>query len=660
MQRAYYYANIQDFLIDDENSILGALVLHHNHDLEDLQKNAWIAQIKILKQNLYSFSDGKIFFEFLIPRMGKRVDNIVIIKNIAFIIEFKIGSSNYDNYAKEQVLDYAVDLKNFHKESHNINLVPILCATEAMDHNNSLTILRDKLYDVILTNKNNLADIINITLSKIDNNSIIDIDKWYNSIYQPTPTIIQAAQALYKGHNVKEISRSDAGAINLSKTSNAISKIIESSKTKNMKSICFITGIPGAGKTLAGLNIAVERMKIDKQEHAVFLSGNGPLVDVLRESLTRDEVKNAKISGKKSTKKEAAIKANTFIQNIHHFRDDALVTNEAPTEKVVVFDEAQRAWNKEQTSKFMKQKKGYDNFEISEPNFLIRVMDRHTDWSVIVCLIGGGQEINNGEAGLEEWIYSMQNDFQDWKIFYSPYIIADKNYLQNRDLIEWIKANQNAKIDNNLHLSVSIRSFRSEKLSEFIHAVLDIENKKAKFLYQNHIKNHYPIKITRDFNKAKEWLKKQRLGNERTGVIASSGAYRLRPFGINTKSKIDPSIWFLNDKDDIRSSFFHEEIATEYDIQGLELDYTCVCWDGDFYFDNNQWVFKKFSGTKWQNINQEIKKRYLLNTYRVLLTRARQGMIIFIPEGSKEDNTRLSKYYDGTFEYLKNLAIEEI
>jgi hypothetical protein len=660
MQRAYYTNSIKNFITDTDENILGSLSLHHNHSLEDLQKNAWLSQIKILKDTLMNFQDGEVFFEFLIPRMGKRVDNIIIIRNIVFIIEFKVGSNKYDNYAKEQVIDYSVDLKNFHKASHNVILIPILCATEANKQHNSMNIIKDKLYNVLLTNKKNLEDVLNNSLSQIQNDNIININQWYNSIYQPTPTIIQAAQALYKGHNVQEISRSDAGAINLSKTSNAISKIIEYSKLNNTKSICFITGIPGAGKTLAGLNIAVERMKTDTKEHAVFLSGNGPLVDVLREALTRDEVKTAKLNGKKITKKEAAIKANTFIQNIHHFRDDALITEKAPIEKVVVFDEAQRAWNKEQTSKFMKQKKGYDNFEMSEPNFLISVMNRNKDWSVIICLIGGGQEINNGEAGLEEWIDSLQNYFKDWNIYYSPYITSDKNYLQNDLLIKWLKLNKKAHKNNDLHLSVSVRSFRSEKLSEFIHSILDVDINRAKYLYQNYIVKSYPIKITRDFQKAKQWLKEQRLGNERTGVISSSGAYRLRPFGINIKSKIDPAIWFLNNKEDIRSSFFHEEVATEYDIQGLELDYTCVCWDANFYFDNNNWIFKKFSGTKWQNINQEIKKRYLLNSYRVLLTRARQGMIIFIPNGSKNDQTRLSKYYDGTFNYLKEIGIKEI
>ncbi len=660
MQRAYYRNSIKNFLHDSDNNILGSLSLHHNHVLEDLQKRAWLKQIEILKDTLSSFSNGEICFEFLIPRMGKRVDNIVILKNIVFIIEFKIGSSNYDNYAKEQVLDYAVDLKNFHKASQNIVLVPILCATEANDYQNNIQIQKDKLYHVLLTNKITIKSTIEQCLLHINDDNDIDINSWYNSIYQPTPTIIQAAQALYKGHNVKEISRSDAGAINLTKTSQAISWIIEYSKTNHKKSICFVTGIPGAGKTLAGLNIAVERMKTDKQEHAVFLSGNGPLVEVLREALVRDEVNNAKLNGRKITKKEAAIKANAFIQNIHHFRDEALITNEAPTEKVVIFDEAQRAWNKEQTSKFMKQKRGNNNFEISEPNFLISVMDRHSDWSVVICLIGGGQEINNGEAGLEEWIYSLQNYFKDWNIFYSPYIVSDMDYLENRDLVKWLKLNPKAQKNDNLHLSVSVRSFRSEKLSDFIHAILDININKAKSLYENYIKLNYPIKITRDFQKAKNWLKQQRLGSERTGVIASSGAYRLRPFGINIKAKIDPAIWFLNDKDDVRSSFFHEEIATEYDIQGLELDYTCVCWDADFYIENDQWIFKKFSGTKWKNINKEITKKYLLNTYRVLLTRARQGMIIFIPEGSKEDKTRLSEYYNGTFTYLKKIGLEEI
>ena len=657
MTRSYYSSSIKNFLIENNDNILGQLARHHNHALEDLQKNAWLKQIDILKLALKSIEDGYIFFEFAIPRMGKRVDNIIIIDDSIFIIEFKVGSTLYDNYAIEQVLDYSLDLKNFHEGSHHVKLFPILISTEANTINNKIEILHELLFNPLLVHKDNIVQNINACLAHGQSDKI-DPEVWASAIYKPTPTIIEAAQALYKGHNVKEISRSDAGAINLSITTEKINNIIERSKRNNLKSICFITGVPGAGKTLAGLNIANERMNIDEDEHAVFLSGNGPLVDVLREALTRDEVLNAKINGIKLTKKEAAIKSHAFIQNIHHFRDDALVTNQAPIEKVVVFDEAQRAWDEKKTSSFMKIKKGQDNFTSSEPNFLIDVMNRHTDWCTIICLIGGGQEINTGEAGLEEWIDSLKNNFKDWNIFYSNLIIEDKNYLSNSDLKQWLK--DKAKAEDKLHLSVSVRSFRSEKLSEFVHSILDINIEKAKELYLNHLKDDYPIQITRDFEKAKQWLGQKALGSERSGIVASSGAYRLRPYGINVKSKIDAPVWFLNNRDDVRSSYFNEEVATEFDIQGLELDWTCVCWDGDFYLKNNQWMYRKFKGTKWQNIHKDIAKSYLLNAYRVLLTRARQGMIIFIPYGSNDDNTRLPEFYDSTFKYFKEIGIEEI
>ena len=489
-------------------------------------------------------------------------------------------------------------------------------------------------------------------------NTSIEPHKWETSIYKPTPTIIEAAQALYKGHGVKEISHSDGGAINLSKTSNCINEIINHSKTHSKKSICFVTGVPGAGKTLAGLNIANQRMSIDTNEHAVFLSGNGPLVDVLREALTRDEVQTAKTNGTKITKKHAAIKVNAFIQNIHHFRDDALITNEAPTEKVVVFDEAQRAWTHKQAGSFMKRKKGIEDFNMSEPEFLIGVMNRHKDWCTIICLIGGGQEINTGEAGLEEWVDSLKNKFSDWDIYYSNLIIQNQNYLKNTELQSWVRANAIQK--ENLHLAVSVRSFRTEQLSNFVHAILEQETDLAKSIYTNDLAINYPITVTRDLGKAKKWLRGKSRGNERIGLVASSGGHRLRPLGINIQSGITPPNWFLNNKDDVRSSFFLEEVATEFDIQGLELDWVCVCWDADLFIENDKWNFRKFKGTKWQNINQDIQKKYLLNAYRVLLTRARQGMVIFVPQGEKNDKTRDVTLYDNLFHFLKHIGIQEI
>ena len=416
MKRAYYSKNLHDFLLEPDSSILGELAANHsNRTLEELQVNAWRKQITILKNQLFEF-EGQIYFEFAIPRMGKRVDNIVIIDEVAFIIEFKVGDGGYEKHAIEQVIDYTIDLKNFHEGSHDIKLIPVLVATNAAsvtDQVNQIiahkTAAKSNQFDLTETLKQYLKD----------NRKSIDIEYWENSIYKPTPTIVEAAQALYKGHNVKEITRSDSGTINLSKTADCLNSVIEKSKIKGIKSICFVTGVPGAGKTLAGLNIAVERMKADEDEHAVFLSGNGPLVDVLREALTRDEVITAKENGERLSKKQAAIKANAFIQNIHHFRDDNLHSDKPPIEKVVVFDEAQRAWTNDQVSSFMKRKKGVEDFNKSEPEFLIDVMNRHSDWCTIVCLIGGGQEINTGEAGLEEWISSLKNHFPDWDIHYS-------------------------------------------------------------------------------------------------------------------------------------------------------------------------------------------------------------------------------------------------
>ncbi len=655
MTRSYYSNTISDFLKDDETRILGQLSLHHNHALEDLQKNAWVKQITILKDTLQSVDNGQIYFEFSIPRMGKRVDNVLIINDLIFVLEFKVGDNQYQKHSIEQVVDYCLDLQNFHEGSHHEKLIPLLISTKAEPIENVFT-SDDNLFEPLKANQQNLSAVIKKTLLQ-SNGKQINATDWENSIYKPTPTIIEAAQALYKGHNVKEISRHDAGAINLSKTTDCINNIIETAKRENKKSICFLTGVPGAGKTLAGLNIANERMKADEDEHAVFLSGNGPLVDVLREALTRDEVATSKENGEPLTKKIAAIKANAFIQNIHHFRDDNLISKKAPVEKVVVFDEAQRAWAKEQVSSFMKRKKGVEDFDMSEPEFLISVMDRHEDWCTIICLIGGGQEINTGEAGVSEWLSSLKNNYPHWDIHYSNLISTDDNYLSDIELRNWVQSVATEK--HELHLSVSVRSFRSEKISELMHEILEANHERANTLVAE-VKNDFPILITRDLKTAKKWLRTQAKGSERIGLVASSGGRRLRPLGIDVKNEISAPNWFLNNSDDIRSSYFLEEIATEFDIQGLEIDWVCLAWDINYYFENGKWNCQYFSGTKWQNIHNENDKTYLQNAYRVLLTRARQGLIIYIPEGDDLDHTRPKELYDQTFNFFQSCGIQNI
>jgi hypothetical protein len=584
--RACYSNPILGFLSDSAESVLGSLTANYPHStLEDLQINAWVEQVKILKSQLAELKEGHILFEYSIPRMGKRVDNILLIDGIIFVLEFKVGEESYPLYALDQALDYALDLKNFHEQSHTKKIIPILISTHAIEHINVLQPFEDSVFEPLRANKKNLMRILKWASAEHKDGQM-DADAWQQSIYKPTPTIIEAAQALYKGHSVQEISRSDGGAINLSKTSDAIAKIIDDSKLHNRKSICFITGVPGAGKTLAGLNIANERHNVDEDEHAVFLSGNGPLVQVLQEALARNEVQDKKGTSEEITKNEALRHTKVFIQNIHHYRDDALQTNEPPIGQVAVFDEAQRAWTLEQTSSFMKRKKGILDFTMSEPDFLIGVMDRHNDWAIIICLIGGGQEINTGEAGLPEWFSALQRNHPDWNVYVSDKLI-DFEYTRDIDLLSKIQPDK-LHIQPDLHLAVSVRSFRSEKVSALVKTILDIDVNKAQGLFSS-LQENYPIVLTRSLQTARAWLKKKSRGTERHGLVASSGAMRLKPFGVHVKSKVDPPNWFLNDKEDIRSSYFLEEAATEFDIQGLELDWTCVCWDADLRLNNRQW-----------------------------------------------------------------------
>lgn len=652
VKRSYYSNDIQSFLNQDNYSIFGEITTNDQFSAEDLQKNTWNREIEILKRELSQFLDGYIIFEYTIPRIGNRIDNIVIYKGIIFLLEFKVGEKKYPSYAIEQVTDYAFDLSCFHKESHNRLLVPILISTKAHSVKQEIRISKDNVLETICCNEYEIAKYITEVSLKFIQDEIIP-DDWINSLYMPTPTIIEAAQALYLGHNVEDISRNDASAKNLNQTTKAINKIIDYSKANNRKSICFITGVPGAGKTLAGLNIAVERQKIAEDEHAVFLSGNGPLVDVLQEALARDDAKRNHIS-----RKEASRKVKEFIQIIHHFRDDAISVDTPPVEKVAIFDEAQRAWDEQNLTDFMKKKKHIEDFNMSEPEFLISILNRHNDWATIICLIGGGQEINKGEsAGIYGWFDSLRNNYPNWDIYVSDKI-TDDEYSKGHNFAEMTK-NMNVNIIEDLHLAVSLRSFRSENVSNFVKALLDVDIDTAKRLYEQ-FKNDYPVFVTRNLHKAKLWVRSQAKGSQRYGLTASSGAKRLRKYGIWVQNKIEATNWFLNGKNDVRSSFHLEETATEFDIQGLELDWTIVCWDADLRFENGDFKHLKFVGTKWQNIKSADNILYLKNAYRVLLTRARQGFVIFVPTGDETDTTAKPEYYDGIYQYLKSVGIKEL
>jgi len=658
MLNYYYSDSIQNFNSKSIEEIIGSITRSNYFDSTYNQNKAWEQQIIILKSTLNNYQ-GTLFFEFSIPRMGKRVDCLLIIENVVFVIEFKVGETEFLRYNIDQVWDYALDLKNFHQPSHSAVIVPILVATEAEASGFDIlnTSHDDNLILPITTNKVGIKEVIGKTLQWFSAKTKLDQTEYAKGSYSPTPTIIEAAVNLFNNHNVEAITRNDADAINLTLTTNSISEIIDDAKREHKKVICFVTGVPGAGKTLVGLKVAATHLDKDKGNTSVFLSGNAPLVAILQEALTRDKVRREKVLGNRMTKGEAREAVKAFIQIIHHYRDAYLIDLKAPYDHVAIFDEAQRVWDKEQTIKFMRTKKNQPDFDESEPEYLISCLDRHEDWAVMVCLVGGGQEINTGEAGISEWLNAILDKFPNWEVAISPNL-TDNEYAAI-DAIERIKNNRVVKFNSDLHLAVSMRSYRAESVSLFVKQLLDLEIEAAKTTF-NLINKNYPIVLSRDLNRSKKWLKEKARGTERYGIVVSSQAQRLKPLAIDVKSPMNPVNWFLDGKDDIRSSYYLEDVATEFQVQGLELDWACVTWDGDFRYNKDGWQSFSFVGSKWQNIHKQERKKYLINAYRVLLTRARQGMIIVVPHGDIDDATRNPEYYNSTFNYLKELGLDII
>lgn len=687
-QRYYYSDTISNFLNRSNEEIIGKLTLASQHDINDDTSNSWLEEVEILKNVLTPYNErGSLYFEYNIPRMGRRADVIVVIDEIVFILEFKTAGSRFTHDAITQVWDYALDLKNFQEGSLERIIVPVLVAT--LERNNncdfSLNPFKDNVYEPLRTNANRLCDAFSISLENIPHPKIEHSDdrddQWAKSGYEPTPTIIEAAIALYEENTVEDITKHGG---DIDKASAELCNIINYCRKNNRKAICFITGVPGAGKTLIGLNTAIDQF--NRGEKAVYLSGNFPLVEVLQEALTRDYIRRDRIkarieSRRACTKEEAKSRVKAFIQMIHHYRDlylegTEVVDNEIkpiegyfqshadkayiPAEHVAIFDEAQRAWTGDELKRFMREKKGIRDFPYSEPEYLISCMNRQLDWGVVICLVGNGQAINKGEAGLTEWIESISRSFKDWDVYMSKYLLESGDIKKAElELIE-----QQLKPREDLHLKMSMRSFRSEKVSIFVNQLLALQRDEAAETLKE--LENYPIVITRSLDKAKQWLRDHARGSERYGLLASSKAERLKAISINVRYQPDFVHWFLEDDTDIRSSNALEDTLTEFKVQGLEIDWACVAWDADLRLNENQTAWQHYqlrSGTKWQNINKPINQQYQINAYRVLLTRARQGMIIVVPNGDNgvpPDETRKPEWYDGIYNYLRSIGIEEI
>ena len=707
--RCLYHNDFLTFLSQSTDSIFGMLCDSYHGDALTTTREAWKREIEIMKSVLSALPDkaGQIVFEYDIPRLGKRIDVVLLYRGIVFCLEFKVGESKILEADLDQVLDYALDLKNFHKFSQDKVIAPILVATKFSEHTTSvqMSVYDDKVVNPLVTGEVGLFDVIAQVLNRFPNETAVNQD-WIISPYAPTPTIVEAAKTLYENHSVENITRHEADKVSTDQTISYILDVIQKSKLNREKSICFVTGVPGAGKTLVGLDVAVKQTYQGKDtpvedEGAVYLSGNGPLVAVLTEALAKDNYK--KCHDRKENKKlsDSRREVGKFIQMIHRYRDNMLAKIKNPVENgeleidpekavklakagygevehVAIFDEAQRSWTHKRLADYLKRGGTYGNklkvpnFPLSEAAFLIWSLDQREDWATIVCLVGGGQEINTGEAGISEWIYALNERFPHWKVYISPKL-TEPEYAEGK-VNTLLAANKNVTYSDSLHLGVSLRSYRAEKLSAFGHALLAVDPN-AKELYRE-IQDKYPIVLTRDMDKAREWLHSKVRGTERTGILVTKESARYKPLAVHVLPSGDENAvhWFLEDKSDVRSSNYLEDAATEIQVQGLELDYTCLLWDADMRYDNGKWRFYRFNGqTKWveQTPNTESKQelmQYMLNAYRVLLTRARSGMVICVPSGNSnknpsgfwEDSTRLPTFYDGTYAYLKQIGIEEI
>ena len=702
----YLYSDVfGNFLRKDSESIFGELVDNYHGEIIGTTKEAWKGEIALLKKVLvpWSSENAQIIFEYNIPRLGKRIDVVLLLRGLIFCLEFKVGQKTALQADVEQVMDYALDLKNFHLFSHDKKIIPILIPTQ---HQSSTTefkpsVYDDGIYNPLITGEEGLQELIEKVLEHAGVSAQSEnAANWLISPYSPTPTIIEAARTLYENHSVEDITRHEADKVSTDQTIDYILNVIEDSKNKREKSICFVTGVPGAGKTLVGLDIAVKQTYKDgvkdNENGAVYLSGNGPLVAVLKEALARDNWRKCKEKGEKKKLSDSQREVGEFIQVIHNYRDNMLAKIKNPVENgiveidptkavkpdeetgfgevehVAIFDEAQRSWTQKRIADYLKRGGTYGNklkvpnFPMSEAEFLIWSLDQREDWATIICLVGGGQEINTGEAGIAEWIEALNNKFKKWKVYISDKL-TEPEYAEGQ-VTEKLKGNPNVNFSDKLHLAVSLRSFRAETLSNFIHSLLSF-NANAAVLYQEIKKKKYPILLTRDMDKARQWLREHARGNEHTGILVTKVAARFKPLAVNVLAQGDENAihWFLEDKTDIRSSNYLEDAATEIQVQGLELDYACVLWDADMRCENGTWTYHKFNGKdKWNPENNDENKKYMLNAYRVLLTRARQGLVICVPKGNSnktpegfpEDPTRLPEFYDGTYEYLKSLGLD--
>jgi len=643
--KSFYAAEATEFLERDSETILGSLstrigLIHQGDEREQIK--AWKRQIQILKEALSTqleITKWQIFIELPLQRLTRRIDTVLKIGNKIACVEFKIGANRINSSDVSQAVDYALCLRDFHSGSEGSTIVPILCAEKAnLDEPHSLEEPVDLVTECILTNAQILKKCLRLVAREAsgENDDYLSYDQ---SSYNPTPNIVHAAQDLFAGHSVREIGRSDANADDLELTSLCLNQIAREAKLKNEKVICFVTGEPGSGKTLLGLNLAfASSEKANRGEAAALLSGNPPLVKVLQEAIAEDAAKRRGIT--KGAARQIAIQG---LQNLLGFLREH--KDDAPPEHVIIYDEAQRAWNAEVGKKLLGR-------EASEPELFLEIMGR-LSWAFLVCLVGPGQEINRGEEGLPLWGQALASDENKWRVVTSQQCLDGTPTLPG--LLKNIsKSDLRFEVADELHLKTNLRVYRNSLHGDWVASLLNGKLSEAKKIAVK--MESPPALITRDLDSAKRWLSKRVRGGHRAGLFSSSQAIRLLADGIPPSprsNELDAVVhWFLKPPSDFRSSNSLEKPLTEFVCQGLEIDYGCLCWGHDLIWDETNWLPRKMRSPKWTKRLESPASNFRINAYRVLLTRARAGLVIYVPKGAADDNTRDPHEADLIFEAL--------
>lgn len=642
---AGYSARVNSFLEHVPQNIVEALALSQARAFrtnEPQQLRAWEDTIALLRRGLGKLPEAlewRLVLEFPIRRLGRRIDAVLITPRGSLVLEFKSGATTHSNSDRRQVEDYALDLQDFHAGSRYHPIVPILVATCANSNPTDWEFFYEgTAAKTINATAQDLGSVIETTWLRLPaGNEALDVDVWEHAPYRPAPGIIDAACTLYSHHSVADIAAARADAVNLTTTTNVILNAVKTAKQEGQYIALFVTGIPGAGKTLCGLNAV---FGTGRDADATFLTGNPTLVHVLREALARDAAR-----GDRNLMRAARQRTKASIQALPAFRDEYVQKEGTPPEHVAVIDEAQRAWSSAHAVR--KSADRPVRLTDSEPGHLLEIMGRHDDWAVVVCLIGNGQEIHDGEGGLAEWGAALRAQ-PKWKVMAAPGTLTSADPRQLMPDLPGLLALPE------LHLDVPMRSLRNSVAAPWVDAVLEGRSDDARILADT--RGPLPFSITRDLAAMRAYLRHAARGNRRAGLIASSGAKRLRADGLGSElPHMDAGAvarWFLDHwPEDVRASDALEQVATEFSCQGLELDYVGLCWGGDL-IRGNGWRARNFSGTNWQSSQVVEKISNRINTYRVLLTRARYETIIWVPHGDAGDRTRRPAEYDLVADYF--------